>query len=343
MKIGVLTGGGDCPGLNAAIRAVVRSAESGGWSVTGFLNGWAGLLGEGIARPLTSGDVSGILPLGGTILGTSRTNPLRQQAHVDQVITNFERHGIDALVAIGGDDTLSVASRLHDLGLKTVGVPKTMDNDLAETDACIGFNSAVTIVVDALDKLHTTASSHHRVMVVEVMGRDAGWVATIGGLAGGADYILIPEVDVPVETVCDSLRRRRQRGKDFSVVVVSEGAKFPDVPVEPSDSTTDAFGHVRLDRRNVGEVLAREVEKRTGFETRTTVLGHLQRGGSPTVFDRVLATRTGVASVGYIAEGRFGHLGALRGNDIVPVPLKAVVARNRTVDLDLWRLASTFY
>jgi 6-phosphofructokinase 1 len=179
--------------------------------------------------------------------------------------------------------------------------------------------------------------------VVEVMGRDAGWVATIGGLAGGADYILIPEVDVPVEMVCDSLRRRRQRGKDFSVVVVSEGAKFPDVPVELSDSTTDAFGHVRLDRRNVGEVLAREVEKRTGFETRTTVLGHLQRGGSPTVFDRVLATRTGVAAVGYIAEGRFGYLGALRGNDIVPVPLKDVVAHNRTVDLDLWRLASTFY
>jgi phosphofructokinase-like protein len=343
VRIGVLTGGGDCPGLNAAIRAVVRRADEYGWDTLGFLNGWAGLLGEGMPRPLSSADVSGILPLGGTMLGTSRTNPMRKPEHLAQVTENFERHGLDALVAIGGDDTLSVAAKLHEMGLKTVGVPKTMDNDLGETDYCIGFNSAVSIVVDALDKLHTTASSHHRVMVVEVMGRDAGWVAVIGGLAGGADYILIPEEDVPLETVCESLRSRRARGKDSSIIVVSEGAKFPDAGVEVSDGTTDAFGHVRLDRRNVGETVAREIEKRTGFETRTTVLGHLQRGGSPTVFDRILATRTGAAAVDYIKQGKFGHMGALKGTEIVPVLLKDVVARNRTVDLDLWRLASTFY
>jgi 6-phosphofructokinase 1 len=218
-----------------------------------------------------------------------------------------------------------------------------MDNDLSETDACIGFNSAVSIVADALDKLHTTASSHHRVMVVEVMGRDAGWVATIGGLAGGADYILIPEVDVPLEKVCESLRSRRERGKDSSVIVVSEGAKFPDVEVELSDQSVDAFGHVRLDRRNVGETVAREIERRTGFETRTTVLGHLQRGGSPTVFDRILATRTGAAAVDYVKEGKFGYMAALKGERIVPVKLSDVVARTRTVDLELWELAATFY
>jgi len=343
VRIGVLTGGGDCPGLNAAIRAVVRRADEYGWHTIGFLNGWAGLLGDGMPRPLEPADVSGILGLGGTILGTSRTNPAKEPEHMGEVAANFERHGLDALVAIGGDDTLSVASKLFDSGLKTVGVPKTMDNDLSETDFCIGFNSAVTTVTDALDKLHTTASSHHRVMVVEVMGRDAGWVAVFGGLAGGADYILIPEVDVPLDKVCDSLRRRRQRGKDSSIIVVSEGAKFPDVEVEISDGATDAFGHVRLDRRNVGETVAREIERRTGFETRTTVLGHLQRGGSPSVFDRILATRTGAASVDYVKEGRFGHMAALRGTEVVPVPLRSVVARTRTVDLDLWELAATFY
>lgn len=343
MRIGVLTGGGDCPGLNPAIRAVVRRADSFGWETTGFLNGWAGLLGDGNARPLTPADVSGILPLGGTMLGTSRTNPMKKQEHMDQVVANFGRHGIDALIAIGGDDTLSVASKLFELGQKTVGVPKTMDNDLSETDYCIGFNSAVSIVVDALDKLHTTASSHHRVIVVEVMGRDAGWVATIGGIAGGADYVLIPEVDTPLMSVCESLRQRRQRGKDFSLVVVSEGAKFPDVEVEQTDSSVDAFGHVRLDRRNVGEIVAREIEKVTGFETRTTVLGHLQRGGSPTVFDRMLATRCGVAAVEYIHEGKFGYMPALRGDQIVPARLKDAVGRNRTVDLELWKLASVFY
>ena len=343
VKIGVLTGGGDCPGLNPAIRAVVRRADQLGWEVIGFLNGWAGLLGEGNARPLTPKDVSTILTIGGTMLGTSRTNPMRNPEHMDQVVANFSRHGIDALIAIGGDDTLSVAATLFEIGQKTVGIPKTMDNDLSETDACIGFNSAITTVTDALDRLRTTGMSHHRVMVVEVMGRDAGWVATVGGIAGGADYILIPEVDVPISEVCASLKRSHDAGKDFSIVVVSEGAKLPDVDVESGDSATDAFGHIRLDKRNLGEVVAFEIEKRTGFETRATVLGHIQRGGTPSAYDRLLGTRAGVAAVDYINEGKFGYMPALQGEKMVPVLLKDVVARNRTVDLDLWKLASTFY
>ncbi len=342
MNIGVLTGGGDCPGLNAAIRAVVRRAHSYGWSVTGIHNGWAGLLGEGSVEPLTLRSVSGILPLGGTILGTSRTNPLKNPEHMRQVMRNIEKFGLDALVAIGGDDTLSVAARLYEDGVKVVGVPKTMDNDLMGTDYTIGFHSAVSIVADALDKLHTTASSHHRVIVCEVMGRDAGWVAVVGGLAGGADFILIPEVPTSIARVCEHLERRRQMGKDFSIIVVAEGAVVTDVEV-PEVGERDAFGHVRLDRRNIGEIVGREIERRTGFETRVTVLGHLQRGGSPVLFDRILATRTGVAAVDYIKEGRFGYMPGLQGSKIVPVKLADAVARTKTVDLELYELAQLFY
>lgn len=342
MNIGVLTGGGDCPGLNAAIRAVVRRAHYYGWSVTGIHNGWAGLLGEGSVEPLTLRSVSGILPLGGTILGTSRTNPLKNPEHMRQVMRNIEKFGLDALVAIGGDDTLSVAARLYEDGVKVVGVPKTMDNDLMGTDYTIGFHSAVSIVADALDKLHTTASSHHRVIVCEVMGRDAGWVAVVGGLAGGADFILIPEVPTSIARVCEHLERRRQMGKDFSIIVVAEGAVVTDVEV-PEVGERDAFGHVRLDRRNIGEIVGREIERRTGFETRVTVLGHLQRGGSPVLFDRILATRTGVAAVDYIKEGRFGYMPALQGSKIVPVKLADAVARTKTVDLELYELAQLFY
>jgi 6-phosphofructokinase 1 len=288
-------------------------------------------------------DVSGILTMGGTILGTSRTNPFRNAEHVQQVRDNLRRHQIDALIAIGGDDTLSVASRLYDLGEKVVGVPKTMDNDVSGTDATIGFNSAVTVVTDALDKLHTTASSHHRVLVVEVMGREAGWVAVVGGLAGGADFILIPERPTNIETVCHHLNRRREMGKDFSIIVVAEGAKVPDIGPAEAEGTTDAFGHVRLDRRNIGELIGREIEHRTGFETRVTVLGHIQRGGSPSLFDRVLATRFGVAAVDYVNEGRWGYMPALRGTEIVPCKLSDAVATNRTVDLDLYELAQIFY
>ncbi len=343
MRIGVLTGGGDCPGLNPAIRAVVRRADQFGHTVLGFNNGWAGLLGEGITSPLTLRDVSGILTLGGTILGTSRTNPLKNPEHLQQVQDNFSRHGIDALIAIGGDDTLSVAARLADLDMKVVGIPKTMDNDVAGTDATIGFNSAVSVVMDALDRLHTTASSHHRVLVVEVMGREAGWVAVVGGIAGGADFILIPERPTNVSDVCKHLERRRAMGKDFSIIVIAEGAVVPDLGAADTDGTTDAFGHVRLDRRNVAELVSREIERRTGFETRVTVLGHVQRGGSPSLFDRVLATRYGVAAVDYVIEGRYGYMPALSGTKIVPCRLSDAVATNRTVDLELYELAQTFY
>ena len=343
MRIGVLTGGGDCPGLNAAIRAVVRRAENYDYEVLGFKNGWAGLLGEGDAEALNARSVSGILPLGGTILGTSRTNPLKKEAHIQQVLDNIQKYELGGLVAIGGDDTLSVAARLFERGANTVGVPKTMDNDVDCTDYTIGFNSAVSIVADALDKLHTTAFSHHRVLVVEVMGRDAGWVAVVGGLAGGADYILIPEVPTDLGDVCAHLRRRRARGKDFSIIVVSEGAEVSGIEAADTGGTVDAFGHVRLDRRAIGESLARAIERETGFETRTTVLGHLQRGGSPTVFDRVLATRLGVAAVDYIKEGRFGYMPALAGTQIVPVRLADAVARNRTADLSLLEVARVFF
>ncbi|HEY8883774.1 MAG TPA: ATP-dependent 6-phosphofructokinase, partial [Chloroflexota bacterium] len=280
---------------------------------------------------------------GGTILGTSRTNPFRKPEHVQQVTDNLKRHEVDALIAIGGDDTLSVAAKLADMGEKVVGIPKTMDNDVDGTDFTIGFNSAVTIVCDALDKLHTTASSHHRVLVVEVMGREAGWVAVVGGLAGGADFILIPEQPATVESVCRHLERRREMGKDFSIIVVAEGAQIPDIGPAETDGGTDAFGHVRLDRRNIGELVGREIERRTGFETRVTVLGHLQRGGSPSLFDRVLATRYGVAAVDYILEGRFGYMPALRGTEIVPCKLSDAVRKSRTVDLSLFNLAQIFY
>lgn len=342
MRIGVLTGGGDCPGLNPAIRAVVRRADHYGYEVVGIHNGWGGLLGEGSIEPLTVRDVSRILSLGGTMLGTSRTNPFKNPDHVQQVVANLERHRLDALVAIGGDDTLGVASRLFDQGIHVVGIPKTMDNDVNGTDYTIGFNSAVTIVSDALDKLHTTASSHHRVLVVEVMGRDAGWVAVVGGLAGGADFILIPERPTNIETVCQHLQRRWQMGKDYSIIVVAEGAVVPDLPTT-DQSETDQFGHVRLDRRNIGELVGREIERQTGFETRVTVLGHLQRGGSPSLFDRVLATRYGVAAVDYINEGRFGQMPALRGVEIVPCSLADAVATSRRVDLSLYELAQLFY
>ncbi|MCL5075540.1 MAG: 6-phosphofructokinase [Chloroflexi bacterium] len=343
MRIGVLTGGGDCPGLNPAIRAIVRKAISYGYEVIGIRNGWAGLLGEGSVEPLTLYSVSGILPLGGTILGTSRTNPLKKEEDIQTVIGNLKKYGIDALIAIGGDDTLRVAHRLYELGVPVVGVPKTMDNDIAATEYCIGFNSAVTVVADALDKLHTTASAHHRVLVVEVMGRDAGWVAVVGGLAGGADFILIPEVPTDVETVCQHLRHRREIGKDFSIIVVSEGATVLGIETPTDLGECDAFGHVRLDKRYIGEILAREIERHTGFETRVTVLGHLQRGGSPTVTDRIQATRLGVAAVDLIKEDKFGYMPAVICNGIAPVKLADAVAENKIVDLQLYELSKLFY
>lgn len=344
MKIGVLTGGGDVPGLNAAIRAVCRRAFGYGWEVMGIKNGWAGLL-EQNAELFGMQNVSGILHVGGTILGSSRTNPGKMPNGIQRALDGMNGLGLDAIVAIGGDDTLGVALKLYDAGAKTVGVPKTMDNDVAETDYCIGFDTAVSTVADALDKLHTTASAHHRVMVVEVMGRDAGWVAVVGGLAGGADYVATPEEPSTISDICTHLERRRKIGKTFSIIVIAEGAKIKEV-VEAGDEEAgpkDAFGHVRLDLRGLGETVAREIEKRTGFETRAVVLGHLQRGGSPTVFDRVLATRLGVFATDLVHEGRFGQMAALQGNRIVAVPLKDAMAFNRGVPKDMLELARIFY
>ena len=343
MRIGVLTGGGDAPGLNAAIRAVVYRAEAYGYEVLGVIDGWSGLLGEGNVKPLRRDDVAYIMPLGGTILGTTRTNPLKKEQHKQELLANLKKFGIDALVAIGGDDTLSIAAALAEMGVPAVGVPKTMDNDIAETDYCIGFDTAVSTVVFALDKLNTTASAHRRVMVVEVMGRDAGWVAVVGGLAGGADFIAIPEQPCTIAQMCEQIASGRQRGKPFNIIVVAEGAKITDLPEEFDLGSTDAFGHIRLDRRSIGDRVAREIESRTGFETRITVLGHLQRGGSPTVFDRLLATRVGVAAVDLIHDRRWGYLPVLKDNAIKAVPLRQAVAHNRTVDMSLYELARVFY
>lgn len=342
MRIGVLTGGGDCPGLNPAIRAVVRRALEYGYEVIGIKNGWGGLVKDEM-EPMTLKSVSGILHMGGTVLGTSRTNPLKSEELMQRVLQNIRGNSLDALVAIGGDDTLSVAHGLHRRDVPIVGIPKTMDNDVVGTDYCIGFDSATSVVADALDKLHTTASSHHRVMVVEVMGRDAGWVAVVGGLAGGADYILIPEETRSIEEVCQHLERRRHLGKDFSLIVVAEGVTMPEVKPQSELVERDAFGHVCLSERSVAETIAEQIEERTGLETRFIVLGHLQRGGSPTVFDRVLATRYGVRAVDYIREGKFGFITALRGRDIVPVPLEDIVGRTKLVDVELYHLAQQFY
>src|SRR4051812_43034323 len=290
-SVGILTGGGDCPGLNAVIRAVVRRADAAGWDVVAVREGWRGLV-EPVFEDLGAQQVSGILPRGGTIIGTSRTNPFKVEGGVERVLQNFSDRGLDALVAIGGEDTLGVAARLFaEHGLPVVGVPKTIDNDLSGTDYTFGFDTAVFIATEAIDRLHTTAESHNRVMVLEVMGRHTGWIAVMSGIAGGADMILIPEQPVPIEEACAQLRHRHERGKDFSIVVVSEGYELEGAE---DAGDVDQFGHVRLSERGVGSTLAHEIERRTGFETRVTVLGHVQRGGTPTPRDRVLATRYGL-------------------------------------------------
>lgn len=341
MRVGILTGGGDCPGLNAVIRAVVRKGIiQYGYDFYGIKNGWLGLI-EGKIIPLDLNSISGILPRGGTILGTSRTNPFKTEGAVGKIFANMTKFEIDALVAIGGEDTLGVALKLHEKGIKIVGVPKTIDNDLSCTDYTFGFDTAVSIVCEALDRLHTTAEAHHRVMVVEVMGRHAGWIAVMGGLAGGADLILIPEVPFDLEEVCQEIQKRRERGKDFSIVVVAEGAQPKGNGLITQTEEKDAFGHVRLG--GIGHYLGREIEKRTGLETRVTVLGHTQRGGSPTAFDRILATRFGIAAIDLVREGKFGMMVSLQGNKIVPVPLENAVARLKTVEMELYEIARVFF
>jgi 6-phosphofructokinase 1 len=343
MRVAVLTGGGDAPGLNAAIRAVARPTLAAGGTVVGIRNGWAGLTGEGDLVEMSRRDFSGILQLGGTILGSSRVNPIKREGGLEECLRNLRHARVDALVAIGGDDTLSVASWLAQHGAPVVGVPKTMDNDLSVTDYCIGFDSAVSVVTEALDRLHTTAASHHRVMVVEVMGRDTGWVAVVGGLAGGADLIIIPEFPVTLDEVVEHLGSRRAQGSDFSIIVVSEGVHMDGMVREGDGTQTDAFGHAQLSKRGVGERLAEMIEERTGHETRITVLGHTQRGGSPTAYDRVWATRVGHAAQRLATEGRWGHMPVVRGGTVDTAPISDVVAEQRRVPRELYDLARVFF
>src|SRR5215472_4158951 len=343
MKIGILTGGGDCPGLNAVIRAVVRKGIFHYRDqFVGFLEGWRGLI-ENQSVVLDLDAVSGILPRGGTILRTSRTNPSKRPDGFERCMATLEAHKIDALVAIGGDDTLSVAQKLHEKGVKVVGVPKTIDNDLGGTDYTFGFDTACNIVCEAIDRVHTTAEAHNRVMVVEVMGRDAGWIALYSGIAGGADVILIPERPFDVEEVAESIRHRHERGRYFSIVVVAEGAKFATGAGAPviHDMGKDEFGHAKLG--GIANVLAREIEARTKFETRAVVLGHIQRGGSPTAFDRVLATRYGLVAIDMVHRGEFGCMAALRANKIVSITLKEAISKNRVVDDEMIQIADGLF
>jgi phosphofructokinase-like protein len=343
MRVGMLTGGGDCPGLNAVIRAATRRLVDGGTEPIGVLRGWRGMI-DGLFRPLDLEAVSGILPRGGTILRTSRTNPFSEEGGLEAVRESFEQ--LDGLIAIGGEDTLGVAGRLHaEFGLPVIGVPKTIDNDIAGTDRTFGFDTAVSIAAEAIDRLHTTAESHDRVMVVEVMGRHAGWLAVTSGIAGGADVVLIPEFPLTAERCADLIRQRHARGKDFSIVVVSEG--WPLTREQGADELStptgerDAFGHLRLG--GVGQQLADVLEQITGFETRVTTLGHLQRGGTPTAYDRVLATRYGLLAAELALEGRFGLMTALRGEDVVAAPLADATGKLRTVPREYYALAEAFF
>jgi len=346
MRVGVLTGGGDCPGLNAVIRAIVRTGVAEyGYDFTGFRDGWRGPL-EGETMTLDVPAVRGILPRGGTILGTSRTNPLAGRAAsggrsgLERIKDNLASLGVDTLVAIGGEDTLGVAARLHDEGVQVVGVPKTIDNDLGATDYTFGFDTAVNIAMEAIDRLHTTAESHHRAMIVEVMGRHAGWIALHAGMAGGANVILIPEQPFDIKQVCGWVQHRFQT-RYAPIVVVSEGAHPKQGAEALLDQQRDAFGHVRLG--GVGQMLAEEIEKRTGKEARTIVLGHVQRGGTPTAFDRVLATRFGTHAIRAVADGAFGQMVALRGTDIILVPIAAATSELKLVPPGRYAEAELFF
>jgi 6-phosphofructokinase 1 len=341
VRIGVLTGGGDCPGLNAVIRAIVRKGiDRYGHAIVGFRDGWRGPL-ENSYIELTIESTRGILPRGGTILGSSRTNPFKREGGADRIRENMQTLHLDGLITIGGEDTLGAAARLSADGLPIIGVPKTIDNDLGATDLTFGFDTAVQVATEAIDRLHTTAESHHRIMIVEVMGRNAGWIALYSGLAGGADVILIPERQFDIQEVCRLIRRRHGRGRYFSIVVVAEGAQPVEGTMEMLDGEVDEFGHPRLG--GIGQQLEREIEARTGFESRATVLGHIQRGGTPTAFDRVLATRLGVAAIDAAHDARWGMMPALRGTRIELVPLAEAVSELRTVPPEDYEAAETFF
>ncbi len=332
MRIGLLTGGGDCPGLNAVIRAVVRKGiDAYGAELLGFRDGWRGVL-ENSYAPLTIESTRGILPRGGTILGSSRTNVYKREDGLEAVRRTFEANELAGLIAIGGEDTLGAASRLYGDGLNVIGVPKTIDNDLGATDVTFGFDTALQVATEAIDRLHTTAESHHRILVVEVMGRSAGWIALHSGIAGGADVILIPEIPFDIDEVCRLIRRRHERGRYFSIVVVAEGATPRAGTMSVATSGEDEFGHPRLG--GIGHALEGEIESRTGFETRATVLGHIQRGGTPTAFDRVLATRLGLAAIDAAHDERWGTMTALHATEITLVSLAEAVAEVRRVPVE---------
>ena len=340
MRVGVLTGGGDCPGLNAVIRAVVRKGvKEYGYEFLGFRDGWKGPL-EGLTIPLDIKSTRGLLPRGGTILGSSRTNPFAIDGGVEKIKSNLAAAGVDALVAIGGEDTLGVATKLHSLGVNVIGVPKTIDNDLNATDYTFGFDTAVNIAMEAIDRLHTTAESHHRTLIVEVMGRHAGWIALHSGLAGGAACILIPEVPFSIEKVCEYVESRYKYNY-APIIVVAEGALPQEGSIVTKDGSLDAFGHVKLS--GIGEWLAKEIESRTGKEARVSVLGHIQRGGTPTAFDRVLATRFGLHAITAVHDGDWGKMVALQGTNIVRVPLAAATEKLKLVDPALYAESETFF
>ncbi len=338
-RIGVLTGGGDCPGLNPVIRAVTRKAINEGFEVVGIKNGWSGLVNNQTVK-LDLKSTSGILHRGGTILGTSRTNPYKDVKLLAKAKRNFRALKLTALIAIGGEDTLGVAGRLSKDGFPVVGVPKTIDNDVPLTDATFGFDTAVNIATEAIDRLHTTAESHHRVMVVEVMGRHAGWIAVDSAIAGGGDYALIPEIPINTEELIKSIKSRKKRGKHFSIIVVAEGAKMSGKMIL-QDQEMDSFGHVKLG--GIGQQLADIIEKETGYETRVTVLGHLLRGGSPTAHDRILGTKFGVKAVELIIEGKSGYMVSLQGNKIGHVKIERILGKLKTVDKAYYDLAKEFF
>lgn len=341
MRIGLLTGGGDCPGLNAVIRAVVRnSVKNHGSEVLGFLEGWRGPV-ENMIMPLTLRSTESIINRGGTILRTSRTNPFKIEDGPKRIMRTMEMNDIHALIAVGGEDTCGVADRMFkEHQLPVVCVPKTIDNDLNATDFTFGFDTAVNIVAEAVDRLQTTAESHNRVLVCEVMGRHAGWIACYGGIAGGADFILVPEKPIVINKVVEAIKKSHSRGRDYSIVVVAEGARFEGEEIA-EDAERDEFGHVKLG--GIGDRLARVIEEKTGYETRATTLGHIQRGGSPTAFDRVLATRFGVAATELVHEKKFGRMVSLRGNQVTDVPVSEAVNQLKTLDLSLYNVAEVFF
>jgi len=341
MKIGILTGGGDCPGLNAVIRAIGRKGiDFYQDKFIGLKHGWAGLLNLNY-QELERENFSGILHLGGTILGSSRTNPEKEDGGLDRVIDNFKQLKLDALIVIGGNDTLGVALKLADKGIPLVGVPKTIDNDISATDTTFGFDTAVSIATEAIDRLHTTAESHHRCIVVEVMGRHAGWIATHAGIAGGADIVLIPEESFSMDDVIDKIQRRINRGKFFSIVVVAEGFQFREKTTEDKPRDIDDFGNIRLG--GVGGLVAGEIERRLDIESRAVVLGHVLRGGVPTAFDRILGTKYGIAAIDMIHKGQFGMMTSLQGTKVISVPLEDGVKESKTVDKETYEIAKVFF